>query len=180
MGFLGRMFGQQARQGWPAPGPITEWPPEPLSIAAEVPAIIFDPPRRPIEVVGESYHQSVLERVGGGRTVDGARLKDHVALLFPEPSNVYDRDAVRVLIATGGTVGYLSHEDAVAYRPLIDQLAAVGKLVACRASISGGWDDGQGSRGTFGLRLFLDTPEGAAKELDADPGSLKAAWEAEP
>ena len=179
MGFLGRIFGKPSQPDlpvWPPPGPIASWPGEPLRLSGEVSVKIFDPPRKPIDVVGESYHESVLNRVAGGRTVDGARLKDHLALLMPEPSNMYDAQAVRVVISTGGTVGYLSHENAVAYRPLIDRLAAVGKLAAARASISGGWDNGDGDRGNFGVRLFLDTPEGAAKELEADPEGLRPAW----
>jgi hypothetical protein len=178
MGFFRRIRGQQQSQpAWPPQGPITVWPPEPLNVTVDVKAILFDPPRRPIEVIGEGAHQGTLERVAGGRTVDGARVPDHIALLMPEPSNVYDANAVRVVISSGGTIGYLRREDAVAYRPLIDRLAAVGKFVACRASIGGGWDDGHGNRGSFGVRLFLDTPEGAAKEFDADPNNLKPTWE---
>jgi hypothetical protein len=52
-------------------------------------------------------------------------------------------------------------------------------LLACHASISGGWDRGPEDRGSFGVRLFLDTPENATKEFDADIGSLIPAWESE-
>lgn len=178
MGILGRMFGKQApKQGWPPPGPITTWPPEPLQDSGNLVAVLFDPPRHPIEVVGEGSHQGSLERIAGGRTIDGPRNRDHFACFLPEPSNVYDPQAVRVVIVGGATVGYLSREDAVAYRPLIDRLAAVGKLVGCRASLSGGWDNGAGDRGSFGVRLFIDTPEGAMKELESTPDQLRPAWE---
>ena len=71
----------------------------------------------------------------------------------------YDPNAVRVVISGGGFVGHLSREDAVAFRPIIDSLAAVGSVAACRASLSGGWDRGGGDRGHIGVVLFLGTPE---------------------
>lgn len=181
MGFLRRVFSSPPPPpAWPPPGPITTWPAEPLQLRTQVSVVIFDPPRRPIDVVGEGSYQGALERAAGGRTVDGARIPDHVAVLMPEPANVYDSNAVRVVIADRGTIGYLSRENAVAYRPLIDRLAAVGKLVACHVSISGGWDRGPDDRGHFGVRLFIDTPEGATTELDADVGSLVPTWEPDP
>jgi hypothetical protein len=50
---------------------------------------------------------------------------------------------------------------------VIDRVAADGKVVGCRASLSGGWNRGPEDRGTFGVRLALDTPDGLTKELDA-------------
>lgn len=179
MGFLRRVLGGTPTPIWPPAGPITSWPPEPLKLTTEVSATLLDPGRHTVDVVGEGSHQGTLERVSGGRTENGALNRDHIALLLPEPSNPYDPNAVRVLIPTGGTVGYLSREDAVAYRPAIDRLAAVGKLLGCRASLSGGWDRGPGDRGSFGVRLFLDTPERVTAELEADPGNLRPTWETE-
>ncbi len=49
-----------------------------------------------------------------------------------------------------------------------ERLAAQGKVAACRASISGGWDRGDGDRGSFGVRLSMGTPDELMKELDAD------------
>lgn len=172
MGF----FRRKPAPAWPPPGPITSWPPEPLNLTTQVTAVLLDPPRRPVEVVGEGSYQGTLERIAEGRTEDGPRVRDHTALLMPEPTNPYDPNAVRVVIGSGGTVGYLSRENAVAYRPLIDRLAAAGKFVACRACLSGGWDRGPDDRGSFGVRLFIDTPDGATKELEADPSNLRPAW----
>ena len=129
MGFFGRK--KPAPSTWPPAGPITTWPPEPLRLTTTVAAWEFDPPRQPLEVVGEGSFQGTLERVAQGRNEDGANVRDHAAVLMPEPTNPYDPNAVRVVIPSGGTIGYLSREDALAYRPVIDRLAAVGKLVAC-------------------------------------------------
>jgi HIRAN domain len=178
MGFLRRILSPQP--AWPPAGPITSWPPEPLKLTAEVKVITFDAPSRPIDVVGEGSYQGTLEAAGGGRTIDGPKIRDHVAVLLPEPSNAYDRSAVRVVLASSGVIGYLSREDALAYRPLIDRLAAVGKIVACQASLSGGWDRGPDDRGHIGVRLFLDTPERATRELEADPANLRPTWGGDP
>jgi hypothetical protein len=171
MAFLRGLFGGKSRPQWPPPGPIHDWPVGDLHVTLAVDAIMFDPVRKMVDVVGEGSHQGSLERLAGGRTIDGGRNRDHVAMLLPEPTNPYDPAAVRVVVITdggvGATIGYLSREDAVAYRPVIDRVAADGKVVACRASLSGGWDRGPDDRGSFGVRLALDTPEGLTKDLDA-------------
>jgi hypothetical protein len=109
----------------------------------------------------------------GGRTADGAVNADHTAILLPEPSNEHDPNAIRVILINAaegniGLVGYLAREDALAYRPAIDQVASDGRLIACRASIVGGWDRGNGDRGSFGVRLSLNTPAGALRELGVE------------
>ena len=73
---------------------------------------------------------------------DGGRNRDHLATLVPEPDNPYDANAVRVIIVADsfGHVGYLAREDAVAHRPVINRLASLGMVTACRASLSGGWE----------------------------------------
>ena len=170
MSFLKRLFGSTpARSTWPPPGAITEWPTGDVEINAET--VIFDPARKTVPVVGEGSYQGSLEQIAGGRTINGAANRDHRAILMPEPTNPYDRNAVRVVVVTangrGATVGYLSRENAVAYRPLIDRLAAQGKLATCLASIDGGWDRGSDDRGSFGVRLSLGTPDALMKELES-------------
>ena len=126
--------------------------------------------RARLDVVGESHYQGTLERIAGGRTIDGARNRDHIAALIPDPANAYDRNAVRVVVVptqrgqAWGHVGHLSREDAVAYRPLIDAAASVAHVVGCRASLSGGWDRGGGDRGSIGVILALGTPRECADE----------------
>ena len=64
-----------------------------------------------------------------------------------------------------GVIGYLKRADAVAYRPAIDRLAAIGMLTACRASVSGGWDR-SGDRGFIGVRLHLAKPKALLAEME--------------
>lgn len=135
--------------------------------------VLFDPVDRTVEVVGEGSYQGTLERIAGGRTEDGARLPDHRAVLLPEPTNPYDVNAIRVVLVsstdgTSGVVGYLTREHALAYRSIVDRVAADGRVVACLASLRGGWDRGGGDRGSFGVRLHLDSPAGLFRELGTD------------
>jgi hypothetical protein len=109
-----------------------------------------------VEVVGESAHQSALEAIAGGRTRDSARK--HVdAVLILEDDNKYDPNAVRVEVA-GKTVGYLSREDAPAYRAHLAALGQPKARGACHARIVGGWDRGVGDQGSYGV--YLDVEEG--------------------
>jgi hypothetical protein len=167
MGFLRRLRGETR---WPPPGPITEWPVGPLNMTIEARAAIFDPTSETVEVVGEGSYQGTLEQLAEGRTIDGARSQDHIALLIPEPTNPYDANAVRVVVATAkgdaATIGSLSRKDAIAFRRVIDRLAAEGRLLACRARITGGWDRGTGDRGNFGVRLTLRAPAALMEEMD--------------
>jgi hypothetical protein len=174
MSFLKRLVGGQKApvESWPPPGPITAWPAGTLNLQGDLRIVTFDAARKMVDVVGEGSYQGSLERLAGGRTIDGPRNRDHTAILMPEPTNPYDVNAVRVVVVTstgdGAVIGYLSREDAVAYRPVIDRLAADGDLAACRASIGGGWDRGGGDRGSFGVRLSIGTPDELLAELDAD------------
>src|SRR5262245_59128710 len=167
---LGKFFKKSAPTTWPPPGPITAWPREGTNLQLDVPLVLFDPAAKMVAVVGESQYQGSLERLAGGRTIDGAKNRDHKALLLPEPTNPYDPNAVRVVVVTadgsGATIGYMSRDNAVAYRPVIDRLARLGKVAGCLASISGGWDRGSGDRGSFGVRLSMGTPDALMKELD--------------
>ena len=181
MGFLRRLVGGSGRQSsapgaqqWPPPGPITTWPVG-ESFNSRFPAVLFLPKdRATVEVSGESDCQGTFELIAGGRTLDGPRNPDHVAILLPEPASPYDPNAVRVVILpTGpgqpwGKVGYLSREDAVRYRPVIDRVASTGKVTACQVSLKGGWDRGPEDRGYFGVTLHLDMPEKLMLELDKE------------
>lgn len=181
---LRRLFGQRQLE-WPPAGAITDWPTGDFN--GHVSMVVFDSEvRNAVDVVGEAAYQGTLEIIAGGRTPDGAAERDHTAILLPEPTNRYDSWAVRVVVVPyGGSIGsglagYLSREDAVVYRPLIDRLAAVGRVVSCAVSLTGGWDRGHGDRGHFGVRLHIATPDGAARELERDPSCLRPAWESAP
>ncbi len=179
MGFLRRLSGSGEAQ-WPPRGPITFWPGDPIP-NVQVSAYRFSPVGRShVDVVGEGSYQGTLERIGGGKTIDGMRDRDHMALLIPEPTNPYDPNAVRVVLipsapgAPAGSIGYLSREDAVAYRPIIDYLAAWGQVMAARASLEGGWDRGSNDRGNIGVILHVSTVADCWAELAKEPP--KASW----
>jgi len=103
-----------------------------------------------IEVVGESHYQAALLAVSGGKTPDGPERTDHVAQLVLEPTNPYDRNAVRVEI-DGRLVGYLPKAFASRLAPTLRELAAPA---FCQARITGGWDRGRGDTGSFGVVLL--------------------------
>jgi hypothetical protein len=108
-----------------------------------------------VEVHGESHYQRVLERVAGGRSEHGADFQC-VARLVREPTNRYDKNAVRVEVQ-GETVGYISRDDVEDILPMLEKLDGQGRPAWVRATIVGGWDDGK-TRGSFGIELD-DLPE---------------------
>lgn len=168
MSLLRKLFG--GSEPWVPNGPIQTWPAS-ANFTFRGSAITFDRhPSHYVDVVGESQHQSALERVAGGRTTDGARYPDHIAMLLPEPTNRFDTNAVRVLLVRGGDavlVGYLNREDAVSYRSVIDRVAATGSLVMCHARLKGGWDRNI----SFGVMLLVGAPWSLMAELDRDVGA---------
>jgi hypothetical protein len=107
----------------------------------------------PVEVVGESRYQDALWKIVGGRHADPVRYETE-AVLEPEPDNPYDPNAIKVLIG-GAVVGYLSREDAAAFRPGLLGLieASPTGRVALEASIVGG---GPRTEGIGFLGVFLD------------------------
>lgn len=133
MGFLSRLFGQKKKviASLPGPGEFA------------------------IDVVGESKYQDALEAICGGRKSE-SQSKDAVATLVHEDTNPYDNKAVRVDI-DGKTVGYLGRESARQYRAKLQKAGYPGITATCAALIVGGWDNGKGSRGHFGVKLDLPT-----------------------
>ena len=109
-----------------------------------------------IKVVGTSRYQDRLSALVGGRKADGAD-NYRQARLIPEPNNPRDKHTVRVAVG-GRTVGYLSREHALEYLSRLRALGVSGCMAECHAHIVGGWDDGAGDRGHFGVRLNLVWP----------------------
>lgn len=105
------------------------------------------------EIVGESAYQEALAKICGKRSEDGEN-KVIEARIVLDNKNPHDKLAVRIEIA-GRTVGYLSREDARAYRQRLKQEGRASATVTCQAKIKGGWKR-KGSVGSYGV--FLDIP----------------------
>src|SRR4051812_31164097 len=98
MGWLNFVFGKRASSK-SASGLAPENP-SPRQSASQTSATWCDLP-----IVGESNYQDALSRLCGGYTRDGHQLHTRASLV-PEPSNPYDKNAIRVDI-DAQTVGYL-------------------------------------------------------------------------
>lgn len=110
-----------------------------------------------VDVVGESFHQDDLLAVTGGARHYGGVDLEVVATLIPDPDD--ERDPAAVVVAVDGRpVGWLRHDDAVAYRQAIVAAEDLFGEATCRARIRGGWDRGHGDLGAFGVVLRLPNP----------------------
>ncbi len=89
-----------------------------------------------LEVISESRRQKYLEVLCGGYSIKGSK-QEVVAKLHYENSNTSDKNAIRVVV-NGGTVGYLSPENASLYRKKIEKSGQDGIIVSCKARILGG------------------------------------------
>jgi hypothetical protein len=110
-----------------------------------------------VGVVGESHYQDALTAIVGGKRPESVRIPTQ-AVLVPEPSNPYDPNAVAVYVA-GRKVGHLPRPAAQAYGPVGRRLLDRGQVGACAATITGGWDRGDGDTGHFGVMLDLAHPD---------------------
>ena len=127
-----------------------------------------------LDVVGEAYRQA---GVLAARPPTGDDLPPglpapppgyYKALLVPEPTNKYDRNAIKVALWAGSNwsmAGYLSRFDAVRYQPLFAHLATSAggtqPAIACDAALTS-------ERGGAGVVLHLGTPGECAAELVTD------------
>ena len=96
-------------------------------------------------IVGESNYQGRL------RIVCETSGRSFTAVILAEPNNAYDPNAIRVAAESGDTIGYLSREDAVRYKPVFDLLARHGHIGSCQARLTGG----EGKKRSFGVILSL-------------------------
>jgi hypothetical protein len=96
-------------------------------------------------IVGESNYQGRL------RIVCKTSGRSFTAAILAEPNNAYDPNAIRVAAESGDTIGYLSREDAVRYKPAFDLLARHGHMGSCQARLTGG----EGNKRSFGVILSL-------------------------
>lgn len=115
-----------------------------------------------LEVVGETYRQDALAEVSS--LTDGVvRRRDVVAVLVPEPTNRFDRNAVRVEVF-GRLVGYIPREDAAEMSPVLLALQKSGLLIASEAEIVGGVGRSR-DRLSFGIVLRIQDYSGWAHTL---------------
>jgi hypothetical protein len=125
-----------------------------------------------LQVVGEGTYQDALGALGGRKTSDGPTSTDFLAGLIREANNRYDENAIQVQI-DGRRVGYLSREDAIRYRPVVDWAMAREHLIVAHARLTGGWDRGGGDSGSFGVILHVGTPSETLLELLGDEVVVK-------
>lgn len=105
-------------------------------------------------VVGTSNHQAMLKKLNHGPHHQSAHALCH-AILRPEPTNPYDRNAVAIYVDEW-PIGYLDRPSAKEFNA---ELARAGCAEAyCEAKIVGGWDRGEGNKGSFGVRLNACLP----------------------
>jgi hypothetical protein len=91
-------------------------------------------PAKFISVVGESHYQSDLWKIVGGSRGAAEVTWKGKSLLVPEPSNPYDKHAVKVTVS-GKTVGYLAGDLA---EELQGPILRLGKEIEVACEVRGG------------------------------------------
>jgi NAD-dependent DNA ligase len=134
-----------------------------------------------IEVVGEIHYRETVEKIGraGPSFVPPALPAPepgyHKALLMREPDNRYDPNAIAVRIfvdaQTVSKVGYLSRENALAYRPVFD--FKNGAAIACDAALVAERDWKELRAASTGVVLHLGTPGELISELWTDDNPVR-------
>jgi hypothetical protein len=104
-----------------------------------------------VDVVGESHYQPTI-RAACNWKPDTDTLFHCMAELVPEPTNPYDRNAIKVTI-DGGCVGYLSRQDARTLGPAVRSAVKRQGSGICRAVIVGHANSDTDNLGVF---LHLD------------------------
>jgi len=110
-----------------------------------------------VPVVGESWHQSALLALTGGRRRYGGVDLELAAELIPDPDDRFDPAAVMVVIE-GQVVGHLPRAWARRLSPVVERARNRTGIATCRAHIRGGWDRGGHDVGFFGVTLDLADP----------------------
>lgn len=122
-----------------------------------------------IEVVGESFRQGSLKKAA---QANSGTLN---AIIFREPDNEFDRNAVKVGVVVNGAfehAGYLPRDTAKAFNPVIKEFESAGfRMLACEARLVGG---GKGK--SYGVWLNIASKRqvkaylaAAMEDPEADP-----------
>jgi hypothetical protein len=133
-----------------------------------------------IEVVGESFRQDALKKASQG---DTGVLN---AIIFREPENEFDRNAVKVGIVIGGVfehAGYLPRDAAEVFNPVMRDFEAAGfRMLACEARLVGGerskslgvWLNIASKRQVKAyLAAAIENPEADPDKFDDDESSTR-------
>lgn len=134
-----------------------------------------------MEVAGERHHSREIEALFPERVPDDGTEAVFEADLVPEPTNRYDRHAIKVVI-NGQLVGYVPKEDAGRYQPTLVALGRQGLLGTVEArvwaspEIEYSYEHGGSSRRTGHLHarvtLSLAEPH-LIVPLNTDPGGVE-------
>lgn len=98
------------------------------------------------DIVGEQSYQKNLKKIAGPKE-QLSKFYKCVAKVTSEPSNKYDKDAIKVEI-NGLLVGYLNRSEA-------QKLSGKNINKTVLAVINGGWNDGD-SEGSYGVKLAIN------------------------
>ena len=106
-----------------------------------------------LDVVGEQFYQSNLERLVGDHGSKSVRL-EVTAVIRPEDDNPHDDRAVGIWI-DGYKVGHLGRDDARSFRRRLSSKKMSNQITACSAIVMGGFIRANGERASYGVQLFI-------------------------
>lgn len=104
------------------------------------------------DIVGEAFYQDNLCSISGEKQEVSKSYKC-TAEISHEPSNKYDKNAMRVTIQ-GKVVGYLDRDTASDFKEFIARQGLMSCSFEVEACVVGGWLDDDSS-GHYGVRLNL-------------------------
>ncbi len=105
------------------------------------------------KVVGTSFCQENLIRVCGPKKKESVELEVPAELIL-ENDNQADVNAVAVMV-NDLKVGYLPKREAMIHRIFIHGSDYIKDRLICIGKISGGWDNGYGNCGHYGVTVEL-------------------------
>ena len=104
-----------------------------------------------VEIKGESHYQDALIKLFGSYSQDGVS-ECCSANLVAEPSNKYDKNAVRCEIG-GLLVGYVSKDEAEDVAAYLRRQGQSSMVV--NANVKGGWNRSRSDQGAYGVTVEL-------------------------